>query len=374
MKIRGNQQMLREINKSLLLNLIYLHAPISRVELARRTKLSPTTVSVLVEEIIKEGLIHETGTTGSGVGRKMTMLEINAENGYVIGIDLSRESSLFILLNLRGEVIRAEKMDCFIGEQSLRENLPIAIERFINKQNINHELIKWIGIAVPGIIDEEQKTIIGSKYLQVRNFPLQTYLSEAYPIPIHIVNDIEAAGFAERFSGAAKGKSTIVYILIDYGIGAGFVINNQIYRGATSQAGKIGDFYSYGIDTLYERLKSEYHEEFFEADKEVVIQKFIGLALEGIHPYEQDLNKMIHEIAKYCGNVIQFLNPEQLILSGWIASNEKLAQRLTELIHTYEDTPENPTPVNTSHWKSDGPAIGAATIGLHQMFRTKIVR
>ncbi|MCJ8007789.1 ROK family transcriptional regulator [Lederbergia wuyishanensis] len=374
MKIRGNQQMLREINKSLLLNLIYLHAPISRVELARLTKLSPTTVSVLVEEIINEGLIHETGTTGSGVGRKMTMLEINAENGYVIGIDLSRESSLIILLNLRGELIRTEKMECFIGEQSLREKLPLAIDDFINQQNIDRKMIKWIGLAVPGIIDEEQKTIIGSKYLQVRNFPLKDYLNKSFNIPIYIVNDIEAAGFAERFSGAAKGKSTIVYILIDYGIGAGFVINNQIYRGAASRAGKIGDFYPYGIDTLYERLKEEYPEVNIESDKEATIQKFVSLALDGIEPYEHDLNEMIKQIAKYCGNVIQLLNPEQLIVSGWIASNEKLAHRITDLIHEYEDNPNNPTPVNTSFWKNDGPAIGAATIGLHQMFRTKTVR
>ncbi|MBS4218759.1 ROK family transcriptional regulator [Bacillus sp. FJAT-49711] len=374
MKMRGNQQMLREINKSLLLNLIYLHGPISRVELARLTKLSPTTVSVLVEEIIKEGIIHETGTTGSGVGRKMTMLNINAENGYVIGIDLSRESSRFMMLNLRGEVVQTENMDCFIGEESLHEKLPIAIDRFLNQQNINHDLIKWMGLAVPGIIDEEQETIIGSKYLKVRNFPIKANLSERFNIPIHIVNDIEAAGFAERFSGAAKGKSTIVYILIDYGTGAGFVMNNQIYRGATSQAGKIGDFHPYGINALYHRLISDYNEDWIAGDKEATIQKFTQLALDGTEPYKGDMNSIIHKIAKYCGNVIQLLNPEQLILSGWIASNEKLAQSLTELIHEYEDAAGNPTPVNTSHWKEEGPAIGAATLGLYEMFKTKTVR
>ncbi|MCR2821235.1 ROK family transcriptional regulator [Lederbergia panacisoli] len=374
MKIRGNQQMLREINKSLLLNLIYLHGPISRVELARLTKLSPTTVSVLVEETIKEGIIHETGTTGSGVGRKMTMLNINAENGYVIGIDLSRESSRFMMLNLRGDIVRTETMDCFIGEDALREKLPLAIDHFLNQQNINHDFIKWMGLAVPGIIDEEQKTIIGSKYLKVRNFPIKTNLSERFNIPIHIVNDIEAAGFAERFSGAAKGKSTIVYILIDYGTGAGFVMNNQIYRGATSQAGRIGDFHPYGIDALYQRLIVDYQDKLIEGDKEATIEKFTQLALDGIEPYTEDMNSIIHKVAKYCGNVIQLLNPEQLILSGWIAANEMLAKRLTELIHEYEDGSENPTPVNTSHWKDEGPAIGAATLGLYEMFKTKTVR
>ncbi|MBW8348543.1 ROK family transcriptional regulator [Bacillus sp. IITD106] len=373
MKIRGNQQMLREINKSLLLNLIYLHGPISRVELARLTKLSPTTVSVLVEEIMNEGIIHETGTSGSGVGRKMTMLEINANNGYVVGVDLSKASSRFVLLNLRGEVISMDKLDSFIGEKSLREKLPKTIESFIKKQGVDRSLIKWTGISVPGILDEKEETVLGSKYLQIRDFPLKPLLTEKFDIPIHLVNDIEAASFAERFSGAAKGKETIVYILVDYGIGAGFVINNQIYRGATNQAGKIGDFYEYGIDKLAQRLKTQYPKDLKSDEPEAAIDKYVQLALEGKEPFKDDLDKVIQNIAKYCGNVLQLMNPEQLIISGWVASNEELSNLLITRIHQYEVAKE-PTTVKVSFWKDYGPAIGAATLGLHQMFRTKTIQ
>ncbi len=163
MNKRGNQQMLKGINKSLLLNLIYKHGPISRIELARLTKLSPTTVSSLVEEIIKEGIIHETGTTSSGVGRKMTLLNVHTDNGYVVGIELSKKSSLFVILNLRGEVIIKEKMESFIGEQAIRDNFANAIEKFIDQQKINSKLIKWIGVSIPGIIDAGQETVISSR-------------------------------------------------------------------------------------------------------------------------------------------------------------------------------------------------------------------
>ena len=371
MNKRGNQQMLKGINKSLLLNLIYKHGPISRIELARLTKLSPTTVSSLVEEIIKEGIIHETGTTSSGVGRKMTLLNVHTDNGYVVGIELSKKSSLFVILNLRGEVIIKEKMESFIGEQAIRDNFANAIEKFIDQKKINSKLIKWIGVSIPGIIDAGQETVISSENLQIKDFPLKALLSETFDIPIHVVNDIEAAGFAERFSGAAKGKQTIVYILIDYGVGAGFVIDNQIYRGISGKAGKVSDFYYYSMEKLVEKLRAEYSEVFTDARPEAVIGKFIKLALDGEEPFKAEMDEILHHIAKYCGNVLQLLNPEQMILSGWIASNEEITNELAKLIHLYESSSGNPTTVKSSYWKEFGPSIGSATLGLHQMFKTK---
>lgn len=369
----GNQQMLKEINKSLLLNLIYQHGPISRIDLSRKTKLSPTTVSVLMEEAIREGIVHETGTFGSGVGRKMTLLDIHADNGYVLGIDLSRAPSRCVLLNLRGKVVTKEKLERFIGEESINSDLTEAIQTFISRQNVDPDLIKWLGVSVPGSLDEKREMIIRSSYLQLINFPIKKLLYEAFKIPVHLFNDLDAAGFAERFSGAAKGNRTIVYILIDYGVGAGFVINNQIFRGSTGQAGKIHDFYYYSTENLYKRLRKEYGDLFANVAPDEAIRKFIQLALDGREPFKKELNEIKQNIAKYCGNVLQLLNPEKMILNGWIAANEEFFQKLSDQIHKYEVSSGTPTKVAASYWKDYGPAIGAATLGLHQMFKTKRV-
>ncbi|SDC67855.1 Sugar kinase of the NBD/HSP70 family, may contain an N-terminal HTH domain [Paenibacillus sp. UNCCL117] len=371
----GNQQMLRDINKSLLLHLVYHHGPISRVDLARRTKLSPTTVSVLMEDAIREGMIHETGTSGSGVGRRMTLLDIREDNGFVLGFDLSNAPARCVLLNLRGKVMAMKPLRKLIGEQEIRSGLAAMIDGFVAEERVPRELIRWVGLSLPGWLDEERDRLIYSDYLQVRDMPLRRMLHEALGLPVGLVNDLDAAGFAERFSGSAKGLHTIVYILIGYGVGAGLVLRDQIYRGVAGKAGMIGDFYPYGTEILAARLAAQYPEAFGEGEPDEKIARFVRLGLQGEAPYAAELGEITERIASYCGNMVQLLDPEQLILSGWISEHEAYLAELTARIRHYEgwNRREAPVPVQAPYWKEYGAAIGAATLGLHQLFKMKTV-
>lgn len=369
----GNQQLLKEINKSLLLNMIYQQGPISRVDLSRNTKLSPTTVSVLIEEAIREGIVHEIGTSGSGVGRRMTMLNIKGDNGYVLGIDLSNSPFRCVLLNLHGEVVASHPFNRLIGEEKIRGHLVETIQLFIEKQGIDLGIIRWMGVSVSGLIDDNGEAIIASAYLKIKQFPLKQLLYEAFGVPVHLVNDLDAAGFAERFNGAAKGYRAIVYTLIDYGIGAGLVIDNHIYRGVSGQAGRTGQLYRYGTDALSQQLTEQYPDTFEGLAPEEVIQSFVQFGMEGKIPFKSELDDILHGMARYCGSVLQLLNPEQMILCGWVIKNEAFFAQLVHWIQQYESSFVTPTPVKASFWKEQGAAIGAATLGLHQIFKSKHV-
>jgi N-acetylglucosamine repressor len=371
MKKIGNQQTMREINKSLLLNLLYQYGPLSRIDLARRTKLSPTTVSVLMEEAIKSGLVYESGVSGSGLGRRSTMLSIREDSGYVLGVDISNSPSRCVLLNMRGKVIANQPLKRLIGEKMLRSELAGLISQFVDGQKIGFDQVNWIGISFPGRISADQE-FVSSTYLEVENMPLKHMIDEAFGIPVNLVNDLDAAGFAERFSGAAKGKETIVYILIDYGVGAGLVLNNQIFRGSAGRAGMTKDLYEFGTDVLGRRLQERFPDHFRDINPEQSIMRFLELGLNDVQPFADELVAMLHAIGKYCANVLLLLNAEQLILSGWMTRNEAFFQRLIDVIHIYEDrTPA--TPINASDWKEYGAAVGAATLGLHQMFKMKTI-
>jgi len=363
---------MREINKSLLLNLLYQDGPLSRIDLSRRTLLSPTTVSVLIDEAIKEGIVYESGvSSGTGVGRKMTLLSIKEDNGYVLGIDLSNSPSRCVLLNMRGKVMATQPLKRLIGEESIRSDLIEMIRGFIDSEQIPLDSISRIGVSVPGRITADQASI-SSIYLNVENMPLKKMLDDAFHIPVNLVNDLDAAGFAERFSGAAKGNETIVYILIDYGVGAGLVLNNQIFRGSTGRAGRIEEYVDFLTDKLAQRLKEQFPDAFATLSEEATVQQFVQLGMDGIEPYASELEPIMHRIAKYCGNVVLLINPEKLILSGWITENEAFFQRLIGVIHQYEDRTDR-TPVSASYWKEYGAAVGAATLCLHQMFKMKTI-
>ncbi|GGG65134.1 ROK family transcriptional regulator [Paenibacillus radicis (ex Gao et al. 2016)] len=370
----GNQQMLREINISTLLHAIFEHGPISRVELARKTKLSPTTVSVLIEDMIREKLVHETGTSGSGVGRKMTLLNIRADGGYVIGVDLSSSPARCVLLNLNGELIANQTFKPVIGEEQIRAELANTIRTFIRNQQIPYELIKRIGISLPGRLDDTQSVVMTSNYLKLDRFPLLKMLEDELSIPILLTNDLDAAGFAERFSGAAKGDHSIIFLMIDYGTGAGIVINGQIYHGSGGSAGRTPFFSPYCTPVLAERLRRENPEPFEGQTPEEVIRTFVALAFDGVQPYHDLAELMIHEISDYCGKALLLVNPQKMILGGWITDNKLFFDRLVTAIHQAESSPYGDTPVLPFHWKMYGAAMGAATLGLYEIFKQKTVQ
>ncbi|MGE6228569.1 ROK family transcriptional regulator [Paenibacillus chitinolyticus] len=371
----GNQQMLREINKSLLLNNIYEQGPISRVDLARKTRLSPTTVSVLMEEAIREGLVRETGTAGSGVGRRMTLLDINASGGCVLGVDLSNAPARCVLLDLRGNLLASQPLQPaqpLFGPEAMCSELPQLIRAFLEEQETPLATIRWMGVSIPGRIDEKRENVVNSTVLGLENFPLRTKLYEEFNIPMHLVNDLDAAGFAERFNGTAKGLQTIVYILIDYGIGAGLVLNNQIYRGRHDRAGRIREFSRFSTANLSKRLLETYPDTFGDVrdDEPLVVRRFVDLGMQGAEPFAGELEEIIETIASYCGHVLQLLSPEQLILGGWVGESEPFFTRLAERIQSREQAIV-PTPVHSPRWKEYGASIGAATIGLHRMFKSR---
>lgn len=369
----GNQQMLREINKSLLLNLIYQNGPVSRIELSRQTKLSPSTVSILVEEALREGIIYETGTSGSGVGRRVTLLNVKADSGYVLGIDLA--GAQCVVLNMRGEIKGSKKIPRLVGEKVIEHELIGIVDEFLAEQQIQRDQLRRIGVSVPGRIDETGQTVLRAIPLEIEEMKLGKFIEGVYGVPASLFNDLDAAGFAERFNGVAKGVSTLVYILIDYGVGAGIVINDQIFRGSTGGAGRIRVFSPYGTERMAIRLKQRFADIFPEhLSPKDTLQMFIQVGMNGNGPVHDELEKIMDHVAAYCGSMLQLINPEQLILNGWITENEAFFEWLSSRIRDYEaNVFERHTPIRPASWKELGSAVGAATLGLHHIFKMKVV-
>lgn len=371
MRKNATQQSMKERNKTLLLHLLYHQGPMSRVELARLTELSPSTVSLLIEESIRDGYVHETGISGTGVGRKMKMLEIVPDSAYSVGIDLSNMSTRCVMLNVLGEIVAQERLPRINGEEELRETLPRVIDGFLSGQQAYRKPIRWLGISLPGIIDERRGIVRESNYLRLKQFPLGEVASSGTGLPARLVNDLDAQGFAERFSGSARGMRTIVYILFDFGVGAGLLIQNEIYRGASGLAGSMTSYAAYGTGRLADDLKSGHPGIFDGLAAEEAIGKFIELGMSGQAPFAAMLDNITEDIAKYCASALQLINPERLILNGWPTRDEAYLDRLVSRIHRLEASPGTPTSVKAAYWKEYGGAVGAASLGLDQFFRHK---
>ncbi|SFT24302.1 ROK family transcriptional regulator [Paenibacillus sp. BC26] len=240
--IKGDLQTMKEMNRAAILRLFHRKGTLTRVEIAKLAHLTPTTVSSQVDELIREGFIDELGKTDTTtVGRKAVQLEITRSKGYVIVIGLGGQTFTCALVNFHGEIIHVNEVPSVQGNDAVGHYLSEAIPRLMKQAGITElERIKGISIVSPGIIDEQSGTIKLSRGLQLSGFGVKAHLAAAYDCVIEVVNDMNAAVFAEYYYGLNAAYRNVIYVSVEEGIGAGIIINEQIYAGSNGAAGEIG--------------------------------------------------------------------------------------------------------------------------------------
>lgn len=237
MKITPEQARLQ--NKRLILQTIYQENGVSRAQIARITKLTRPTVSDVVANLIEEGLVEESGTTDSGVGRKGILLQVIDDSRYLIGLDLARGDFSGAIINLRGEIkyqikLPLESMD---GEKALQLVFNL-LDTLIAK---SEKSLLGIGIGAPGLVDITKGIIHHAVNLGWKDIPLRELLQEHYQLPVYMANDCQVAALAElSFGNCINDSSNLVLVNTGWGVGAGIILENQILYGDPFGAGEIG--------------------------------------------------------------------------------------------------------------------------------------
>jgi len=239
-----NIQDIKLENRSFVFERIRSSGGISRAELARQIKLTPSTVTNIVKELIGMGLISEGEFLESSGGRRPTLLRINAKCGFIVGVYLARSwiSAILADLNLKGAV------SCTTDALSLSDPVEITlpallslIQDVISGANVPRDKIIGIGISAPGPLNSKEGV-----FTFVPNFPgwndvpLRDIVEEKIGISAILDNDASASALAEKWFGAAKGMDNFVYILADAGVGGGIVIDGELYHGQHDIGGEIG--------------------------------------------------------------------------------------------------------------------------------------
>ena len=235
---KATRQQIKEHNKLLVLRTAYSQSNISRADIARTTRLTRTTVSDIVGELMDEGLLEEVGIGSSIGGKPPILLSVVDDARQLICLDLSDDFLQGALVNLRGKIARRVNMPASCQEEQATLN---CIFQLID------ELIAaaaaplvGIGIGSPGLIDSQNGIVREAVNLGWKHVPLKQLLSERYGMPIYVSNDSHVAALAEFTFGALRGTPNLVVIKVGRGIGSGIVINGQIFYGDGFSAGEIG--------------------------------------------------------------------------------------------------------------------------------------
>lgn len=386
--ITGDQNLIKTINKSIVLDSVKNNGPISRSQISSQTNLNKATVSTMVSELINEELVNEIGEGQSSGGRKPVMLYYNNRAGYSIGIDLGVNYILGILTDLSGNIIEESYRSLTDTTfESVTRILYDMIEQLKNKAPESPYGIIGIGVGVPGTVDSNQKILLAPN-LEWTQVDLKQNLEQKFDIPTIIENEANSGAHAEHLYGAAHDVPNMIYVSIGIGIGTGIIINNKLYTGASGISGEMGHF---TIETNGKKCRCGnrgcwelYASEstlFEEAKKLSVFRSSSQITMDEIQQYARDGNpeviQMLYNISKYIGigltNIINTFNSDLIVIGNrfvnfedWVTNPIK--RILNERVSSYH---RKATEVKFSTLGRYSCALGASSFAFTKFFNDR---
>jgi predicted NBD/HSP70 family sugar kinase len=229
----------RDINRSIVLNLIRKHQPVSRAGLSRCSGLQRSTVSAITEQLIAERWVVEGALGHVPRGRKPTFLHLNAERSGIIGVDVRPVTTTLAVAGMDTQFLAQESMSTgddpvdFIARLSRRV---LDLVRAYPKSSY-----EGIGVSLPGRINISSQHLTFAPGLGWGELDLKTPLERATGLPVELDNAANVCALAELWSGRhGEGVSNLITITVSEGIGVGLILNGQLVRGSTGVAGEFG--------------------------------------------------------------------------------------------------------------------------------------
>ncbi len=346
----GSFSLMKKMNTSLILNTIREEGPISRADIARKTKLTPATVTNITSELIKYNLILEAERGLSSGGRKPVMLRINSNGYYVIGIYIGSKNVDMIMANLNADIICSNSIenDSSISGEEVLEKIKCKAKQWL--QEYTDKKILGIGVGVHGLVKSQDGILVYAPNLGWENLPIKNELEQALNLPVFIDNDVRTMTLGESWFGSALEVSNFIFVYIGYGIGGSIVIDNQLYRGIAEGAGEIGHTTieangpkcSCGNYGCLQSLASEQAmlssiKKHISEGRESIISEWINDDICRISPEiivkaalhnDKLALEVIKEKSKYLGigiaNLINTFNPSLVIINGRISKLDKI--------------------------------------------------
>jgi predicted NBD/HSP70 family sugar kinase len=235
---KATHQQTRTFNQQLVLRALHDHSPLSRADLARLTGLTRTSVSDLVGCLIDDGLIEEVGRGRSSGGKSPILLRVAPDGRHLIGLDLGEAQFSGAVVNLRGDILRSLHLPL---EGRNGEAAVELVFQLVDALRADDRFpLLGIGIGAPGVIDTRSGTVRWSVNLDWAELGLGPLVENRYGVPVVVANDSHAAALAELTFHRRPRPNNLIVIKVGRGIGAGIILNGQLFQGDGYGAGEFG--------------------------------------------------------------------------------------------------------------------------------------
>lgn len=227
-----------DVNRSAILAHLGAQGPTSRADLARALGLSPASITQLVKNLLADGLVVELDHSPSQGGRPARMLGLATTDARAIGVKVVADHVAFVEVGIDGAVLRTASEPYDASAATFLADLAGLLARFIAGGTTARLL--GVGVGVPGSVDRRGSGLVDSAQLGWAQVPLGETLRRELGLPVIVENNVNALAVAERLYGVGRRHSSFLVVTIGTGVGAGFVVDGVVLRGASGGAGEIG--------------------------------------------------------------------------------------------------------------------------------------
>jgi len=392
MKIRtGDPEMAREINRSLILNILREQDLLSRADIARALDLSKATVSTIVSNLIQDELVEERGAGDSleSGGRKPIMLSLNSSKKYVIGVDIGTTSTAAATADLKGkhlQVTRRQTGDNLSVDRVLTQVQEL-IEQAIHKSKIDRAHILALGVSAAGIVNSVKGYIYFSPDFDWKDVDIKSLLEKKTGFPVVVDNCTRTMTLGEQWYGRIRDARNVLYVNVGYGIGSALILNKHIYSNHSEfghsfitkqkircHCGKYGCLEAVASGNAIESQANELLGD--KVDKRITAKMLATMARDG----DRTARGIFQNAGRYLGRAISIatnlFNPNTIVIGGGVALAGELL--LDPLVQEFDkqtmDIIRKDTRIELSSLGIDAGVSGAVALALNRfVFKSHLV-
>lgn len=372
-----NSAYTKNFNRNLLIRIIHKE-PLSRAELSRKTGLTRAAITKIVDELVSEGIIIETGSAPSESGRKPILLDINPDSYYSGGLDITRESCSFGLVNIRGELISRIEIDISNASSPNKALNIIArdVSTSFKEVSADSGTFLGLGISTPGPVDVYSGKVLSPPNFRLwQNFKIVSELKKLLPWEIRLENNSTALAMAEKHYGLGKKFDNFILLVVDTGIGSGIINCGKVYRGFGGFGSEIGHTSinfngrlcscgNVGCLETYASIPAILDKCNKRGFKATSWQDIVNIAHSGKKQYLQIIKDEAKFLSAGIVNAINTLELEAVILTGFINYKPMLLlEKIQDYVNKHAITRDiHPVSIHISGISKNSDVIAAATI------------
>ncbi len=379
---------IKNYNRKKILSLLMSKRELTKQEISLKTKISIPTVAANVNELLREGIIEESGVANSSGGRKPVLIKFLPDSKYSFGVDINVERAKIALVNLDCKILDEASFSIasFNKIEEMIEEISNKIDKMIIKNKIDEKRVLGVGFSLPGTVNEKKMVLELAPNLKMKNINFKQFNS-IFKIPYYIENEANAGALAEYILSTGTRISSFVYVSITQGVGTGVILNGHLYKGKNQRAGEFGHMVIIpdgkqcncgrkGCWELYVSERALLSNYLSESGENLSLDGFMNLVYQGNNIAKKGNNiakkiwdKYVEYLSIGIENLILGLDPAAIIIGGNIAKYEDLLIDPIKNNIFSQDGFEGVDDVKIicSKFVSDTPLLGAALLPIQKV-------